>query len=56
MGQFVVVGLGNFGFSLAVELARLRHQALVIDSSNEKIELIKDKLNGKNKNIRNIFV
>lgn len=44
MGQFIVVGLGNFGFNLAVELAELRHQVQVIDSSSEKIELIKNKV------------
>lgn len=44
MRQFVVVGLGNFGFNLAVELAGLGHQVLVIDSSSEKIELIKDQV------------
>lgn len=42
MRQFAVIGLGNFGFSLAVSLARKGHEVLVIDSDSKKIEEIKD--------------
>ncbi|MEW6614558.1 MAG: TrkA family potassium uptake protein [Thermodesulfobacteriota bacterium] len=42
MRQFAVIGLGNFGFSLAVSLAQKGHEVLVIDSDSDKIEEIKD--------------
>ncbi|MBF0376268.1 MAG: TrkA family potassium uptake protein [Desulfamplus sp.] len=42
MRQFAVIGLGNFGFSLAVSLARKGYEVLVIDSDSKKIEEIKD--------------
>lgn len=44
MGQFGVVGLGNFGYSLATALFKLGHQVLAIDENSKKIELIKDKV------------
>lgn len=42
MRQFLVVGLGNFGFNVATSLTELGHQVLVIDSNSKKIEQIKD--------------
>lgn len=42
MKQFAVLGLGNFGFSLAVSLAEKGHEVLAIDSDDERIEEIKD--------------
>lgn len=44
MKQFIVIGLGNFGFNVASDLAKLGHQVLAIDSSSKKIEEIKDKV------------
>ena len=44
MGQFVVIGLGNFGYNVAVSLFEQGHQVLAIDSNNKKIEQIKDKV------------
>lgn len=40
--QFVVLGLSNFGFNLAVALSNLGHQVLAIDLNSKKIEQIKD--------------
>ena len=42
MGQYVVIGLGNFGFNAAVSLAERGHEVLVIDNSPKRIEKIKD--------------
>jgi len=42
MKQFVVIGLGRFGFNLAVSLAKLNNQVLAIDIDGKKIEAIKD--------------
>lgn len=42
MLQFAVLGLGNFGYNLAVSLARKGHAVLAIDSDSERIEDIKD--------------
>jgi trk system potassium uptake protein TrkA len=41
---FCVVGLGNFGYTLATTLSELKHQVLVIDESPEKIDQIGDKV------------
>ncbi len=35
---FCVIGLGNFGVNLATTLAKLRHEVLVIDSTQEKVD------------------
>lgn len=42
MKQFVVIGLGNFGYNVAVRLAQIGHEVLAIDSSDERIDDIKD--------------
>lgn len=42
MKQFVVIGLGNFGFNVAKSLASRGHQVLAIDIDKERIEDIKD--------------
>jgi trk system potassium uptake protein TrkA len=42
MKQYVVIGLGTFGFSLAVEMAKQGHQVLAIDSDRSLVEDIKD--------------
>lgn len=42
MKQFVIIGLGRFGFNLAVSLAKLGNQVLAIDIDKKKVEAIKD--------------
>ena len=42
--QFAVIGLGGFGESVALELMRLGHDVLGIDSSEEKANQMADKL------------
>lgn len=42
MKQFVVIGLGRFGYHLATSLYKLGNQVLAIDNSKAKIENIKD--------------
>lgn len=42
MKQFLVVGLGTFGFNLAVELAKQGNQVLAIDSDKNIVDDIKD--------------
>lgn len=44
MSQFVVIGLGNFGFNLAVALAEEGNQVLAIDIDEKKIEEIKERV------------
>jgi trk system potassium uptake protein TrkA len=42
MKQFVVIGLGNFGFTVATRLAQIGHEVLAIDSSEARIDAVKD--------------
>ena len=42
--QFVVIGLGNFGFSVATNLYRLGNEVLAIDASEELVQEISDKV------------
>lgn len=42
MKQFAVIGLGNFGFNLAIALAKKGHEVLIIDSDSERVQKIKD--------------
>ncbi|KYK34160.1 MAG: TrkA family potassium uptake protein [Theionarchaea archaeon] len=44
MKQFVVIGLGSFGFNLAVALSREGHEVLVIDRDEKKIDAIKERV------------
>lgn len=44
MKQFIVIGLGNFGYNIAIALSELGHHVLVIDSNRKKIEQIKDQV------------
>ena len=44
MGQFVVIGLGNFGYNVATSLFELGNQVLAIDLNSKKIEQIKNKI------------
>lgn len=42
MKQFVVIGLGTFGFNVAVELAKQGYQVLAIDNDKTIVEEIKN--------------
>ncbi len=42
MGQFVVIGLGHFGFNVAKSLYEMGHEVLGVDKSKEKVDQIKD--------------
>ena len=42
MKQFVVIGLGNFGFNVAKDLAKKNNQVLAIDTDQDRIDEIKD--------------
>ncbi|MBM3313932.1 TrkA family potassium uptake protein, partial [candidate division WOR-3 bacterium] len=44
MKQFVVVGLGNFGFSVATRLGQIGHQVLALDSVPTRVDQIKDQV------------
>ncbi|MBL7170816.1 MAG: TrkA family potassium uptake protein, partial [Candidatus Omnitrophica bacterium] len=44
MGQYVVIGLGNFGYQVATLLYEKGNDVLAIDRDGSKIELIKDKV------------
>ena len=42
--KYTIIGLGNFGFSLAVKLAQLGHEVIGVDKNIDKIEEIKNKI------------
>lgn len=42
MGQFAVIGLGNFGFYLATHLYRKGHEVMAVDRDQDKVQQIKD--------------
>src|SRR3972149_2717695 len=42
MGQFVVIGLGHFGFNVVKTLHEMGHEVLAVDSSKDKVDQIKD--------------
>lgn len=44
MKQFVVLGLGNFGYNVAISLIENKQQVVVIDDDKSKINEIKDKV------------
>lgn len=44
MKQFVVIGIGRFGSSLATRLCELGHEVLAIDKDEEVIQRISDKV------------
>ncbi len=62
MKQFVVIGLGNFGFNVARALAEKNNQVLAIDIDNDRIDEIKDYVSdaiiadAKNMKVLNEFV
>lgn len=44
MGQFAVIGVGRFGASLAVTLAKMGHDVLAVDANENKVEEIMDRV------------
>ncbi|MBN2164646.1 MAG: TrkA family potassium uptake protein [Marinilabiliaceae bacterium] len=40
--NFLIVGLGNFGASLAIRLTQLGHEVIGVDSSMSKVEMFKN--------------
>ena len=44
MRQFVVIGIGRFGGAIAETLSRLGHEVLAIDTDEEVIQKISDKV------------
>ncbi|MFO7622155.1 MAG: TrkA family potassium uptake protein [Bacteroidales bacterium] len=42
--KFIIIGLGNFGSSLAEKLTLLGHEVIGVDNKIEKVEAIKDKV------------
>ncbi len=44
MQQYVVIGLGRFGYSLATTLYKLGHEVIAIDINEDKIEDIADEV------------
>jgi trk system potassium uptake protein TrkA len=42
--KFIIIGLGNFGSSLAEKLTRMGHEVIGVDNKIEKVESIKDKV------------
>lgn len=42
--QFAVIGLGRFGSSVALTLARSGHEVLAVDSDEEKVQKLSDEV------------
>ena len=42
--RFIIFGLGNFGFSLAMKLTKLGHEVIGVDRSEDKVDMIKDSI------------
>ncbi len=42
--KIIVIGLGNFGSAVAVKLAALGHEVIGVDSIEQRVENIKDKI------------
>lgn len=42
--NYLVIGLGNFGASLAIQLTRMGHEVIGLDKRMEKVELYKDEI------------
>lgn len=41
MKQYIVIGLGNFGYNIAIALSELGHHVLVIDSNRKKLNKLR---------------
>lgn len=44
MKQFVIIGIGKFGYSIATTLFDMGHDVLVIDKDEEKVQQISDRV------------
>lgn len=44
MRQFAVIGLGRFGSSLALTLTRMGYDVLAVDTNEEKVNNIMDRV------------
>jgi trk system potassium uptake protein TrkA len=44
MKQFAIIGLGNFGYYLATNLYKKKHDVLAIDKDSHRVQEIKDKV------------
>ena len=42
--KYLIIGLGNYGYSLAIELSALGNEVIVVDNKQSHIESIKDKV------------
>ncbi|OWY19590.1 TrkA family potassium uptake protein [Sphingobacteriales bacterium UPWRP_1] len=42
--KFLIIGLGNFGASLALKLTEMGHEVIGVDNSMDKVSLLRDKL------------
>ncbi len=42
--KFIIIGLGNFGSTLAEKLTNMHHEIIGVDNQMEKVEAIKDKI------------
>lgn len=42
--KYLIIGLGNYGSELAEELTQLGHEVIAVDSDENKVEQVKDKV------------
>ncbi len=42
--RFIIIGLGNFGNTLAEKLTNMNHEVIGVDNQMEKVEAIKDRI------------
>jgi trk system potassium uptake protein TrkA len=42
--KFIIIGLGNFGASLAIKLTEMGHEVIGVDKRQEKVEAVKDRI------------
>lgn len=42
--KYIIIGLGNFGSSLAVKLTQMGHEVVGVDSQMSKVEALKEKI------------
>lgn len=42
--KYIIIGLGNYGRVLAIELSLLGHEVIGADSNSERVESVKDKI------------
>lgn len=42
--KFLIIGLGNFGSSIAIELTDMGHEVIAVDADSRKVEQFKDEI------------